>query len=52
VAIARKSGMPAERVINTLGHEEFGRWLQNRKERAMRPAAVRTASDRWSQPKN
>src|SRR5881275_394407 len=31
VAIARKSGMPAEQVINTLGHEELGRWLQNRK---------------------
>src|SRR5690349_2816245 len=34
LAIARKSGMPADRVINTLNRESFARWLQGRKKRA------------------
>src|SRR3954469_2586234 len=34
LAIARKSGMPADRVINTLDRDSFARWLQARKERA------------------
>ena len=34
LAIARKSGMPADRVINALDRDEFGRWLRARKERA------------------
>jgi DNA polymerase (family X) len=33
LAIARKSGMPADRVINTLDRVSFARWLQGRKER-------------------
>jgi DNA polymerase (family X) len=33
LAIARKSGMPAHRVINTLDRDSFARWLQARKER-------------------
>jgi DNA polymerase (family 10) len=32
LAIARKSGMPADRVINTLDRDSFARWLQARKE--------------------
>jgi DNA polymerase (family 10) len=34
LAIARKSGMPANRVINTLDRDSFARWLHARKERA------------------
>jgi DNA polymerase (family 10) len=34
LAIARKSGMPADRVINTLDRDSFAHWLQARKERA------------------
>ena len=34
LAIARKSGMPAHRVINTVDRDTFARWLQARKERA------------------
>jgi hypothetical protein len=34
LAIARKSGMPADRVINTLDRDSFARWLQARKKRA------------------
>jgi DNA polymerase (family 10) len=34
LAIARKSGMPADRVINTLDGDSFARWLLARKERA------------------
>ena len=34
LAIARKSGMPADRVINTLDLDSFARWLQTRKDRA------------------
>ena len=34
LAIARKSGMPADRVINTLDRASFARWLLARKERA------------------
>jgi DNA polymerase (family 10) len=33
LAIARKSGMPADCVINTLDRDPFARWLQARKER-------------------
>jgi len=31
VAIARKSGMPADRVINTLDRASFARWLRGRR---------------------
>ena len=42
LAIARKSGMPADRVINTLDRDSFAHWLQARKERAApRPAPLR-----------
>jgi DNA polymerase (family X) len=42
LAIARKSGMPADRVINTLDRDSFARWLLARKERAgPRPAPTR-----------
>ena len=34
LAIARKSGIPADRVINTLDRASFARWLQARKEQA------------------
>jgi DNA polymerase (family 10) len=34
LAIARKSGMPADRVINTLDRDSFAHWLQARKKRA------------------
>jgi len=34
LAIARKSGMPADRVINTLDRDSFARWLGARKDRA------------------
>jgi len=34
LAIARKSGMPADRVINTLDRDAFARWLDARKDRA------------------
>lgn len=34
LAIARKSGMPADRVINTRDRDSFARWLEARKERA------------------
>jgi DNA polymerase (family 10) len=34
LAIARKSGMPADRVINTLDRDSFAHWLLARKERA------------------
>jgi DNA polymerase (family X) len=44
LAIARKSGMPADRVINTLDRGSFTRWLLARKERATRhPARTRRA---------
>ena len=33
LAIARKSGMPADRVINALDRDEFACWLRMRKER-------------------
>ena len=39
LAIARKSGMPADRVINTLNRESFARWLEARKERVAGPGA-------------
>jgi DNA polymerase (family 10) len=39
LAIARKSGMPAERVINTLDRDSFARWLEARKERVAGPGA-------------
>jgi len=32
LAIARKSGIPADRVINTLDRASFAGWLQARKE--------------------
>lgn len=35
LAIARKSGMPADRVINALDRDAFARRLRARKERAM-----------------
>jgi DNA polymerase (family 10) len=41
LAIARKSGMPADRVINTLDRDSFARWLQARKERALPPLRKR-----------
>ena len=41
LAIARKSGMPADRVINTLDRDAFARWLDARKDRAA-PRVVRT----------
>ena len=34
LGIARKSGIPADRVINTLDRASFARWLQARKEQA------------------
>jgi DNA polymerase (family 10) len=34
LAIARKSGMPADRVINALDRDAFSRWLRARKRRA------------------
>jgi len=34
LAIARKSGIPADRVINTLDRDSFARWLEGRKKRA------------------
>jgi DNA polymerase (family 10) len=34
LAIARKSGMPADRVINTLDRDSFAHWLEARKKRA------------------
>jgi len=39
LAIARKSGMPADRVINTLDRDSFAGRLQARKERAASPGA-------------
>jgi DNA polymerase (family X) len=33
LAVARKSGMPADRVINALDRDQFGCWLRMRKER-------------------
>lgn len=41
VAIARKSGMPAERVINARGRDAFARFLHARKERARAPRRAR-----------
>src|SRR5262249_33154436 len=41
LAIARKSGMRADRVINTLDRDSFARWLLARKERAT-PRLART----------
>ena len=46
LAIARKSGMPADRVINTLDADSFARWLQARKERK----SPRLAPTRKPQP--
>ena len=40
VAIARKSGMPAERVINAVDRRAFERFLQARKARAKPPRSV------------
>jgi DNA polymerase (family 10) len=37
LAIARKSGMPADRVINTLDRDSFARWLEVRKVRNSPP---------------
>ena len=48
LAIARKSGMPADRVINTLDRDSFARWLLARKERAgPRPAPTRNPRRLW-----
>jgi DNA polymerase (family 10) len=41
LAIARKSGMPADRVINALDKEAFGRWLHARKGQTMSSRRVR-----------
>jgi DNA polymerase (family 10) len=38
LAIARKSGMPAARVVNALNRDSFARWLDSRKKRASRSA--------------
>jgi DNA polymerase (family 10) len=42
LAIARKSGMPADRVINALDRDQFAHWLESRK--AGRPSAGPQAS--------
>jgi DNA polymerase (family 10) len=39
VAIARKSGMPADRVVNALDRTGFARWLSQRKARAGTPVS-------------
>ena len=48
LAIARKSGMSADRVINTLDRDSFARWLQARKERKSPPP--RPTRNRKPQP--